>query len=225
MKWKPVLSMTLCALLMAQTMGCSPATGSDTSTPAATSQSEPSVVTEPLSIDYTLNTHVFEQGSTRIEYPQMNGLKGELIQDYINQSLASIVSTYGADDYAEASIRYTVKLQSDEVLSVLYEGTVIPSGLDKTVSIFQSVNVDIKSSNEITVDNFITDPEGLKKLLESQQKTNLEYEGLHFYFENDSIIFYYMPLDDSETEFVKISVKREQLDSLVQWQFGEKPAS
>ena len=175
---------------------------------------------------YDLKTVEFENEYAKIHYPAVENFKGELLQGYMNQSLSKYIDFFSNGDWESVDLNYKVTSRDENYLSVLFEGTGEIKTLGRKVNILKSVNLDIgNTSNEIIFDNFVSDPEGLKAFLQSYTQSNMEYEGLFFYFTGSYVTFYFMPLDDSAEEFTKISVSRDSIEPFVSWNFGDKPAS
>lgn len=185
------------------------------------------------SASYDLSEKIFENKDRNIiiHYPEMINLKGELLQDYINQSLESIIGIYGeSESYSDINVMYEVTRMDDEILSVVFRGTGKFSGL-RDISILKSVNLDVsKSSKEINYTNLINDDSTMRKIL-ADKVVNLELanffeaEGISIYFNNNQVVFYYMPLDDSAVNFIEVPVAVEEIEELLNKDFGEIPAS
>jgi hypothetical protein len=184
-------------------------------------------------VSYDLLEKVFENKDQKnvIHYPEMTGFKGELLQDYINQSLASIIGVYGeSESYSDIDIVYEVTRMDDEILSVVFRGTGKFSG-QGDINILKSVNLDVaKSSNEIIYGNLINDDAAIRQILaekvvEYKLADFFEAEGIRIYFNEDQIVFYYMPLDDSEKHFIEVPIVLEEIKELLNEDFGETPAS
>ena len=125
---------------------------------------------------------------------------------------------------------YEVTRMDNDILSVVFKGTGKFQNL-KDFNILKSVNLDVaKSSNEITYTSLLKDDEQIRKIL---AKTAIdqgtidffEAEGINVYFKDKQIVFYYMPLDDSAVHFIEISILIDEIEKLLNENFGEKPAS
>lgn len=169
-----------------------------------------------------------------IFYPQMQNYRGELFMSYMNQSLKKITNIYlNSEVYTNVELDYEIKKKDEKILSILFTGTAKVLGT-KEINIKQSVNLDIKSTNEITYFNLIKDDkeskENVLKILNNKAKAQglhngIEAEGIRIYFEGDNVIFYYMPLDDSAKEFVEVIVPFKEMQKYASTYFGEHPAS
>jgi len=167
-----------------------------------------------------------EARNISIKYPVITNYGGELIQDYMNQSLEKIYKTFRNESYKDVQIDYIITYRDENYLSVIYTGKAVNEGMGKEITVLKSMNLDIgKSSNEINFANFVKDEAGLKTVLEAYSGDSLEYEGMRLYFDGPYVTFFYMPLDDTADTFMKISVPRDELAPFVNWDFGEMPAS
>ncbi|SCZ76359.1 hypothetical protein [Acidaminobacter hydrogenoformans] len=237
----PYLILTLFLTAGLMLTGCAPLSAE--AAPAPESESATSVqppeqaLDAPLNAaDYELVTHVYEEADRRIKiaYPQITGFKGELLQDYMNQSLRKPVEVLtDGTTYTDLDVDFKVTLKTQERLSVILTGTGQLEG-GREFNYLNSVNLDLKTSNEITFETFIKeDPvsrEAFTKLLDQKLKASgysegAEYEGLRLFFRPEEVVFFFMPLDDSAEAFVQISVPNVELEGLVKDTFGERPAS
>lgn len=182
---------------------------------------------------YDVLDKVFENKEKNIviHYPEMTGFKGELLQDYINQSLASIIGIYGdSESYSDMDVMYEVTRMDDEILSVVFRGTGKFSE-QRDIKILKSVNIDVaKSSNEINYANLINDDAAMRQILADkvvalELSDFFEAEGIRIYFKDDQVVFYYMPLDDSAVDFIEVPVAVDEIKELLNVDFGEMPAS
>lgn len=189
-----------------------------------------------IKVGYDIIRKVLEKSdsNTKIFYPQISGYKGQLLMDYMNQSMKKIIDIYGKGEmYQNVSIDYKITKMDNDIISVLFKGTGRISG-GREINIQQSVNLDVKSSNEIVFKNFVkNDPASIEKvmaLLNQKAKAmgsnhGVEAEGIRIFFEGENVGFYYMPADDSAKSFVEISIPVKELESFINYDFGKKPAS
>ncbi|BEP28016.1 hypothetical protein [Helicovermis profundi] len=184
-------------------------------------------------VSYNLLDTVFENTDKNIiiHYPKMTGFKGELLQDYINQSLSNITNIYGNSEYyTDLKIAYEVTKQDNDILSVVFRGKG-KFQKQKEFNILKSVNIDMKNStNEINYDNLIKDDKQMrqilsKKISEKDSSDYFEAEKINIYYKNNQIVFFYMPLDDSAIDFIEIPVESKEIKGILNDNFGEKPAS
>lgn len=151
-----------------------------------------------------------------VNYPKVEGYKGELLQNYINQSLYSIVTKYQKDTYSNLRLDYKVTRMDDRVLSVLYRGSVDVEGLG-TKMLIDSINIDLtkdKTVDEINAQNFILPTQEaqtafnktLEEKLKEQGIEKGQIEGLRLYFKDNRAVFYYMIPDDSIQKVVEVAI-------------------
>lgn len=194
---------------------------------------------EANKVSYTLkkDSYVDETDQIHVEYLTMEGYAGELTQDYVNQSFLEIISLYGNDDfYEKVQITPQIWLSTEDRISVVYSGHgTLSRGREtrtggRTVEFLHPVNIDMTSSNEITFDNLFTDTEAVRKLIGDKVisegiSDSFEAEGIRIYMNDEKVFFAYMPLDDSATEFIKVSLDLSDLDQYMNTDFGPHPAS
>ena len=160
----------------------------------------------------------------RVSYPKVEGYKGELLQDYINQSLYRVVEKYQKDTYSNLRLDYDVTRMDDSILSVLYRGSVDIEGLG-TKMFVDSINIDLskdKTVDEINVKNFILPTQeaqtAFNKILEEKLKEQgieeVQVEGLSVYFKDNRAVFYYMIPDDSVQKVVEVVIPLVELEGI-----------
>lgn len=172
--------------------------------------------------------------NTKIFYPEISEYRGELLMDYMNQDLRKIVEIYGkGETYQNITIDYKITKMNKDILSVLFKGTGKTSN-GREINIQKSVNLDLKTSNKIEFHNLIksdqTSEPAVRGILKQKAKeiglkNEEEPEGINIYFERENVVFFYMPPDDSATDFVEISVPMKEVESFLNTAFGERPAS
>lgn len=181
-------------------------------------------------IEYSIYKESFndESVNTTIFYPQIKDYPGELLMDYINQSLKKIINTYGDGENTDVYIDYEVTKQDENILSILFKGKGKLVGLSE-INIMQSINIDMISSNEINYNNLVKEKETVMEILNKQAKIQgleaIQAEGIRVYFKDKEVVFYYMPLDDSEKEFTEVSVLYKEIEKYINKDFGDKPVS
>ncbi|PAB58698.1 hypothetical protein [Anaeromicrobium sediminis] len=220
---KRLLSLVVAVLLIFTFVGCSK---------QESNISEKETEDNKLVLNYNITKEVLEVESkdTKIDYPQVIDYPGELLMDYMNQSLKRIADIYGNEDiYNHVQIDYEITRMDENILSVLFKGTGEIQGHGK-INIQQSINLDMNSSNEITYDNLIKSKEEVMRILDQKAKDKgikegIEAEGVRLYFKDENVVFYYMPLDDSAKEFIELSVSEEDLKEYINTDFGQVPAS
>lgn len=189
-----------------------------------------------LDYDYKVEKKLLEikDKNIKIYYPQIKDYPGMMLMDYMNQSLSEILNKYGKKNiYSDVNIDYEITKMDNKVLSILFKGTANIKGIGKK-KIQKSVNLDLKTSNEINYDNLIKNDEKsikeIRKILDEKAKQQgikegLEAEGISIYFKGEDIVFYYMPLDDSAEDFIELSVPKKNLEKYMNIDFGKLPAS
>lgn len=186
-------------------------------------------------VNYEVTKEILEvaEKNIKIAYPQVTNYPGELLMDYMNQSLMKITDLYGNEDqYIDVQVDYEITKMDANVLSVLFEGTGEIKDF-REINIKHSMNLDMASSNEINYNNLIKSDEKSKeevnKILNQKAKEKglegFEAEGVRIYFEGENVVFYYMPLDDSAKKFIELSVPMNELEGYINTDFGEAPAS
>jgi hypothetical protein len=205
-------------------------------TNTASDNNQQKIEVKESSLEYSTTRQLLEVSSknTKIYYPKLQGYKGELSMDYMNQSIKQLADFYAnSSDYTDVQLDYEVKRIDDKVVSILLKGTGKLSG-SREINIQKSVNLDVKSTNSIAYENFIKKDEGSRaeviKLLDAKAKNagitkGFEAEGIFIYFEGNNVVFFYMPLDDSAKDWIELSVPLSELDGLTNTEFGEHPAS
>jgi hypothetical protein len=230
------LIVLICAgLLMITSAGCSQQIAK---LPANTTIESNKENTEVVSSNSELGTTrvLLEVSSknTKIFYPVLQGYKGELSMDYMNQSIKRIADFYAnGEEYMDVQLDYEVKKLDNITVSILFKGTGNFKDSQK-INIQKSINLDVMSTNPIEYANFIKNDEKslaeVKEILDKKAKAKginngFEAEGVFIYFVGDRVVFYYMPLDHAATEWIDLSVNLSELEGLINTEFGEHPAS
>ena len=154
------------------------------------------------------------QLSDQVHYPQLTQFQGELLLDYVNQSLAR-----PAKEAAEgASLEYTVTRCDAEWVSVLYTKTETAADGTETKS-WIAVNLDGATAAEVTMDNAFSDPAAVLALLE----TATEGAQVSFYLDTDGAVFFFRP--EGQADYVTQTVSYEDLNGLWSQEIGQRPAS
>jgi hypothetical protein len=223
------------ALLSLCLVGC--IQGPETVTPEAHEETKTVVQggsqEDTQTVGYVLVTREFvdSEKNITIQYPEMIGYRGELLQDYMNQSLAKICELYGQNEsYSDLTITYEITRMDKDVCSVVFRGKGLFSG-NKVFSILKSMNLDTgRSSKEINYDSFVVNDAELRRLIGEKAVYGglvafFAAEGINFYFKDAAAVFYYMPLDDMADTFIEIPISLDAIEEYINWDFGDKPAS
>jgi hypothetical protein len=183
---------------------------------------------------YTLIRTAYKSNNSIIYFPQLSGVKGELLMGYMNQSLKKVADKYAAGrGYTNVVMDYVVTRQ-DDVLSVLFKGTGEMQNIG-SIQIMESVNLDIgKSTNEIKYDNLIQNTDEARLFLQNKLnqaaerkgiKGGFNADGVRIYFTSTDIVFFYMPPDDTAKKFIELSIPRTEIEPYLNHDFGSRPAS
>lgn len=173
-------------------------------------------VTPPYEVmeekEYALEEVTYSDEGVTIDYYRMTGYKGELIQDYINQSLYRVVEVYKS--YNEVSIECFI-VQQDDTLTVGHKGKI--GDLNKTVEGY--ISIDVQTSNEWLFENVIADKEAFYSMMEMKYDPMIrEQEGIALYLNGDFIVIHYVPMDDS-AERVFYEIKMEEIEPMLNLNF------
>ncbi len=217
-----------------------PAEDTSTTTPSSENTSEENQATEPPSelandYQYELSTSSStEDGVYTIEYPVMEGLSGELTQDYINQSLKNAAMSMLLPDVNVENplvVTYEVKRQDKKYISVLYKGLL--TWENGAIEIWNPITIDIPSSNLILIENLVKSDlksrtEFNRIFSEAALQMGFEFESpqewMGMYFTDTEIVFYFME-NDFATNYTLIKVPFAQVTDYVNIDFGIQPAS
>jgi hypothetical protein len=176
---------------------------------------------EPVSdLSYQLesNNYIDEEAEVYIGYYQITGLTGELIMDYINQSLYHIVDIY-SDGYSKVRIEAEIILE-DEFLTIEYTGENNEMGYD----IADHITIDVATSDVVTTDSFIGDWDKFAQIfVERSGHRYDEQEGIRVFITEEEVVFTFVPLDDM-AERVYVNFTMDEMYSLFDFNF-EIPAS
>lgn len=183
-------------------------------------ETKPATVTEQT-VDQTAAAPIHLEAAKitdAIQYPQVTEAPGELVMEYMNQSLEAPAAAL-QEMKGEREMSYETKRLDDQMLSVLYTQTV--KGEDgKTVKTLIPVNLEVSTGAEVNMDNAFNDVAAVKKLLgEDASKA----ENLQFYLTDAGAVFFYRASDDAEYKTVEVA--SDALAPYWNTSFGEKPAS
>ncbi|MGL4346255.1 MAG: DUF3298 domain-containing protein [Cellulosilyticaceae bacterium] len=160
---------------------------------------------------------------TGISYPQVVSGLDDVLKQTVNENLYSVVKKYQNPQYTNLNLGYKVTRIDDQVLSILYRGSVEIEGLG-TKMIYESVTVDMtQGGQQVTIQSVTRGDEAAKEVLKNLIKEKLEgqddvesiMEGLRVYFKDQRAVFYYMLPDDSKQQIVEVEIG---LDELAQMQ-------
>lgn len=188
------------------------------------------IVVEDREIEIIKKEH---KDNKDIKYPEIQGMKGELTEGYINQGIEAFVNSVKDNEhFKDLKLDYEISFLNDEKMSIVFGGSY---KMDKNVEKYfvRSLNFDLKSSNEITFENYFKDDkasqEKLTELLNEEAKarglSGFEAEGRWIKFRGSNVIVFYYPLDDSVTAPVELYLSLEDVKDIINNNFGEHPAS
>ena len=161
-----------------------------------------------------------------VNYPEIQNYKGELLQDYMNQSIFQLVKQYIDNDmYESLMLDYSIQRCDDEYISILFTGKASIMPFLNSVNIMDSITLDLATSNELSVEKNIKDMNQLSNVLQENSLRKLEYEQLKFFFNDDKVVFYYKPLDDSKNLYDMIVLDIDALQGIMTLSADERPAS
>lgn len=232
---KKLIRITFIGLLIFSLAGCS-SQSAVISTSKKPDNNVLNIAASSTNSGYSTTKAYLEAASqnTKIYYPKLQGFRGELSMDYMNQSIKQAAEFYvNKEDYTDVQLDYEIKRLDDKVVSILFKGTGKHNG-SREIAIQKSVNLDVKSTNPIIYENFIKDDERSRaevtKLLDRQAKAKgiskgFDAEGVSIYFEDENVVFFYMPLDDDAKDWMELIVPLSELEGLINTDFGEHPAS
>lgn len=144
-------------------------------------------------ISYQLEAKLYEDNDNNvtIEFYEMSGYVGELVQDYSNQALRKIVDVY-SNNYKDVKIEAEI-LKEDNFVTIGYKGVNESMGYE----IEDYITIDVPTSDILTVDNVIGDLDGFKQLFE--EETGYVYdeqEGVKVYLVGFDLHVTFVPTDD-----------------------------
>ncbi|MGL4737809.1 MAG: DUF3298 domain-containing protein [Cellulosilyticaceae bacterium] len=165
---------------------------------------------------YEVKPQILNQG--HVTYPQITGYKDQVTQQRINEQLKDVLKKYEAGTYSNLNVYYKLTRIDNEVLSVLYRGSVDIEGLG-TKMIQESKNFNMQTGEEIALEKHLAqgDQVGqkLQQLINEKLKekgiTETSIEGLRSYFKDSRIIFYYVVPDDSMQQWVEVEIPLDEL--------------
>lgn len=161
-----------------------------------------------------------EANETYIRYYQMEGYVGELVQDYINQTLYNVITRYNGM-YVGVHIESEI-LRQDEFLTIQYSGEVD----DLEAPIEHQLTIHVPTATVITVENIIAPAymADFKAIFEA--KTGVPYdeqEGVSVFFLQETVVFTFVPMDDM-AERVYVPITFDDISGFLNLDF-EMPAS
>jgi hypothetical protein len=176
-----------------------------------------------LEIDYSLRDEWIKTQNAEIRYPIIEGFPGQLLQDYMNQSILSAVNGYAnaaANDGEKVTLDYKVTRMDNEVLSLLITGSQPHEG--GVYAVMFAVNLDLATSEELNAGNVFKQDNITQKALSGllkQAKPEFSSEfgtWLGIYFEDSVLNFFYLE-NDASKEYTIIPVTLRQLQPYIEF--------
>lgn len=154
-----------------------------------------------------------------IHYPQLTEFPGELLMDYMNQSLAHPAQSLESLDTKDSkALSYEVGRCDGTWVSVLYTQTLTaPDGTETRTQ--TAVNLEGGSAQEVTMDNAFRDKAAVLKLLETQPGD----APVSFYLNGDGAVFFFRPEDDPSRDYVTQTIPYASLEGY--WNTFGQPAN
>jgi len=126
---------------------------------------------------YELMTKIFEENDIRIVYPIIKMEDTELqikINNLLMDRVYELISwTFDLDESIGLEIYYEVKASSDRLISIVFRGIGFVQGTARPFHLFQTLNINITTGNEIMLNEIINIDEQLINLMLSEQATYL----------------------------------------------------
>lgn len=160
------------------------------------------------------------KNNKNINYPQISGL--EEVGVNINSNIKTFVEEMVNNElYEDLNLNYEIKFLSNKKISIIFNGKF--NFHDSERLIVKSLNFDLKTSKEITFDNYFDNSdESQKKLINildeaarEQMDIEFEAEGKSIYFKGSNVIVFYYPLDDSVIHPVYLYIPLEDIQKLL----------
>jgi hypothetical protein len=136
---------------------------------------------------YSVISNYYSEGNINIEYPQISGLADAKLEAKINKTLRERAVAYLDNLDKEAlklstlNVTYDVKLQGDDLISVVFDGELSREGYAHPTNVFYSANVGLGNAKLFALSDFYSVD---KKILDSilygsyddeHQKKGIEY--------------------------------------------------
>ncbi len=155
--------LTAAVALSAALLLCS-CRGGTAQTPAGTTPSEPAPTATSGSPALTITAAAYEEGNIRLRYPQTAGLSDEAKQTALNKLIQNDVWKYTVgpdiDAYSRETITYNldykVTLQTENLLSVLYTGSVSIEGGMHPSNVIYAATFDLQRGEKLSLSDFVT---------------------------------------------------------------------
>lgn len=215
------------ALSTALFVGCTPKTTEPTDTdttvtaPEGTEDTDATIEIESGRYTVVDKEYEEEERDIFILYPQIEGLADEEKMASINSTIEEFVLSWTDEPYLNTFVMYEAKRQDEDYFSFSLTGATEIQDMGDGVVIQHSMNIDMKSGEVISYDNFVADKAALVELVNQKAaevgQPLFEGEGMRFYIVDGGVTFFYMPMDDSAKSFVEIFLSNDELEGIVNW--------
>lgn len=116
---------------------------------------------------FIIEEKTYEDGAIRISYPYVEHLVNQQITDFYNQEFEDIVAVYAGEaeegdlaaDSQEAAQSFTVTYQSEDMISILIEGSFYSEGMPHPYSYSRSYNINLKTGESMGITDLFTPEE------------------------------------------------------------------
>lgn len=126
---------------------------------------------------YQLIKNVYTNKNVTVNYPQIINLGDDNKQNKINELIkneALYGFTNGVDDNLSLEINYDIKLESADVVSILYSGVAGFKGAAHPTNLLYTTNINIKNGKKLKLVDLIKIDENLAKNFKKGRYINLE---------------------------------------------------
>ncbi len=172
-------------------------------------------------VDYQVVEHVYvdETNNISIQYFQVEGMAGELVMDYINQSLYEIVDMFSRD---RTDIELTAwVLRQDDFLSIEYLGKVTT---EESYDFVRFMTMEMSTGTVITPESYIKEWALFEPIFKERTGFDFnELEGVWLYMTQEAVVLTFVPTDDS-AERLFIEFDNDEIAPYIVTEF-EMPAS
>lgn len=177
--------------------------------------------TKTQDLNYKIVSRSKKAPNAKVNYPQVQGLEHEDLQDKINWDLENSLEFYIRESTPDSPLTadYEVTYQGDDILSIIINGEIVHEG--ETYKLLHSVNFDLTTGNQIFLNNLLKNDQdsidNITKLLEESHQSHentSRFQGFGdwygIYFTEKDLVFYYLE-DETSTEFTQLPVPLEDI--------------
>lgn len=126
---------------------------------------------------YEIVSNVYKKQNIIINYPQIINLGDNNRQSTVNQLIKNDVLSYVNNNIAQDAaleLKYSVKLQTSDLLSIKYSGVAMGKGAAHPNNIFYTTNINIKNGTKIRLSDVVKIDENLINAFKKGQYIDLE---------------------------------------------------